>query len=408
MVTIPGPPVALDVVDMLTTVGQLAGAALERAIAYERDHRVAEELQQSLLGRRTSPLASLTANAGYRPGNAGLRVGGDWHDIMSLPGGRLLVTVGDVVGSGLPAAAAMGQLRSAMSALARVVEDPGRLLEHLSSFAEGVEAAQYATVCVAIVDPETGEVRYASAGHPPPLVVQRDGSGAYLWQGRSEPLACGTGRRTEALAVLPDGGSLVLYTDGLVERRQELIDDGLERLRRTVGRLIADETPDLPERILDAALDEDVRHDDAVVLVATIGTVPVRVFHHELPKDAAALAPMRQALRMWLTSVDADQPTAHDLVLVVNEAAANAVEHGEGNDDVPIRIRVAFDPRKRVFEGAITGAGRWREQRPTDRGRGLPIIRNLTDGVTLERRRGTTLTFRRTLRGASAEHAGRG
>jgi anti-sigma regulatory factor (Ser/Thr protein kinase) len=164
---------------------------------------------------------------------------------------------------------------------------------------------------------------------------------------------------------------------------------------------------DLPERILDDLLDQDVRHDDAVVLVATMGEAPVRVFHYELAKDAAALAAMRQAAKAWLQAGDVEAGLVQDLVLVLNEAAANAVEHGEGNDDIPIQIRLAFDPRAGIYEGTVTGAGRWREQRPTDRGRGLPIIRNLTDSVTIERRRGTTLSFRRSVRAPTTEEAGR-
>ena len=241
-----------------------------------------------------------------------------------------------------------------------MVGRPGRLLDHLSDIAESVDTAHYATVCVAILDPDTGELRYASAGHPPPLVVHADGSSGFLWRGRSEPLACGgAGERPESLAMLPDGSSLVLYTDGLVERRGERLDDGLERLRRTIATLVADGTADLADRTLDAALDEGVHQDDAVVLTATIGAAPVRVFHHRLPKDAAALAAMRQAATAWLESVDADPAVSRDLVLVLNEAAANAIEHGEGNDELPIEIRLAFDPRAGAFEGTVSvpGAG---------------------------------------------------
>jgi anti-sigma regulatory factor (Ser/Thr protein kinase) len=289
-----------------------------------------------------------------------------------------------------------------------VVEHPGRLLEHLSDFAESVDDAHYATVCVAILDPETGEVGYAAAGHPPPLVVHADGTSSYLWHGRSEPLACRRpDGRPEALAMLANGSSLVLFTDGLVERRDELIDVGLERLRTTVVRLLAEGTADLADRILDGVLAEGVRDDDAVVLVATMGEAPVRVFHHELPRDASALAAMRQAARVWLEAGDVHPAVAHDLVLVLNEAAANAVEHGEGHDDMPIQVRLAYDPRVGEFEGTVTGAGLWREQRPSDRGRGLPIIRNLTDTVTLERRRGTTLSFRRSARATTADEVRR-
>ena len=385
-----------DALDFYATVGRMAGAALDRALASERHHRVAKGLQEGLLGRTRAPTTNLITSAGYRAGEAGMNVGGDWYDVVPLPDGRVLLTVGDVVGHGLEAAAVMGQLRSAVATLGPVVEGPGRLLDELSSFADSVEAARYASVAVAILDPDTGELTHAAAGHLPPLVL--DGAGArYLWSGRSEPLACRGHGRPEARALLEAGATLVLFTDGLVERRSEILDEGLGRLRREAARLAADAPDDLADRILDALLAGIVRHDDAVVLAATIRSVRARVFHHEVALDPAALVGLRRSVRSWLRELGTDETTAEELVLVLNEAAANAVEHGAGHDGRPVHVRLAYDPRTASFDGSIVGAGRWlaRAQDDQSRGHGLGIIRSLTDEVVLERRGGTALRFRR-------------
>jgi anti-sigma regulatory factor (Ser/Thr protein kinase) len=396
-----GFPAGAELLDFFTTVGRMAGAALDRTVAYERDHRVAKGLQEGMLGRSTATAPNLATSAGYRAAETGMAVGGDWYDIVPLPDGRLLLTVGDVVGHGLESAAVMGQLRSAVATLGAVVEGPGRLLDVLSRFADTIAPARYATVAVAVLDPDTGEVLHAPAGHPPPLVVDDEGA-RYLWAGRSEPLACReAGGRPQARMTLAHGASIVLYTDGLVERRSEVLDEGFERLR-AVAAGIRDEPPeDQSDLILDAMLDGAVRHDDAVALTAMIRAVPVRVFHHELRRDPAELAGMRRAIRAWLREVDADEATAEELILVVNEAAANAVEHGGGGGgDQPVQIRLAYDPRATRFDGSIVGAGRWlvRPQGDRDRGHGLGIIRSLTDEIVLERRGGTALAFRRTER----------
>jgi GAF domain-containing protein/anti-sigma regulatory factor (Ser/Thr protein kinase) len=383
--------------EVLETIGRMAGAALDRAEAHARDHRVAEELQVGLLGRASAPVENLLAGARYRPGDEGMKVGGDWYDIVPLDGGRVLLTVGDVVGSGLQAAATMGQLRGAVATLAPVLPEPGRLLDELSRFAETTEAARYATVCLVLLDIETGEMSYAAAGHPPPLVVA-EGRGRYLWSGRSEPLACGTGApRPQGTDRLEPGATVLLYTDGLVERRDAAIDAGLDRLCNVACELSLTGAGDLSERVLDAMLTGVVRHDDAVVLSAMLHAVPVETLRYEMPKHAAAIAEMRRAVREWLRSRGTDEPTVDDLVLLVNEAAANAVEHGQGHDDEPVVIRLAFDPRSGVVEGSVTAAGGWREARPDtgERGRGLQIIRRLADDLALERRGGTTLSFRR-------------
>jgi serine phosphatase RsbU (regulator of sigma subunit) len=160
--------------------------------------------------------------ARYEAGSDGLEVGGDWYDSFGLPGGRIGLAVGDVVGTGLEAAAAMGRIRTALVALATQADGPAALIAQLDDFVSGPNGSEFATACFATLDPATGELRYASAAHPPPLLVHPDGETRWLDGGRSLPL--GGGRRpnrTETSIHVEPGSLLVFYSDGLVERRGE-------------------------------------------------------------------------------------------------------------------------------------------------------------------------------------------
>ena len=159
-----------------------------------------------------------------------LEVGGDWYDAFELPDGRVALTVGDVVGHGLAAAAAMGQVRTALAALADHAAGPGELLERLDGFLARSGTTDFATVCYAIIDPATGALEYASAGHPPMLVVSPAGETRWLDRALGSPLRRRPRARPQESTLLEPGSLLVLYSDGLVERRKERIEDGLERL----------------------------------------------------------------------------------------------------------------------------------------------------------------------------------
>ena len=177
---------------VLTAVGQQAGLALDRAHLYEQSASVALQLQRSLLAIAPPADPRFAVATTYRPGVEMLEVGGDWHDTFLAADGLLALCVGDVVGRGLAAASAMGQLRSAVRAVAGPEVGPGRLLSRLDRFVEQVEAASMATLAYAELDLATGELRYACAGHPPPLLVPADGEPRLLWDGRSPPLGAFT------------------------------------------------------------------------------------------------------------------------------------------------------------------------------------------------------------------------
>jgi serine phosphatase RsbU (regulator of sigma subunit) len=221
---------------------------------------VAVTLQRAVLGPTALPEGFAVH---YEPAAGTLEVGGDWYDVVDLPGGRHGVVVGDVVGSGLPAAAVMGQLRSAGRALLLESHSPAHVLGALDRFASLVPGASCSTVFCAVVDPAAGTLRYSSAGHVPAIVVDVDGRSRMLTAAGSLPLAVVDGLdRPEADVVLPVGSTLLLYTDGLVERRGEDLDEGMSRAAAALadGRHLppAELAALLTDQLLDDAPDDDV------------------------------------------------------------------------------------------------------------------------------------------------------
>jgi PAS domain S-box-containing protein len=250
--------------DFLTAVAGQTGLALERARLHQRTADVAVALQRSLLAGDPPVDPRFEVETLYHPAVEDLEVGGDWYDAFRLPDGRVGIVVGDVVGRGLLAATAMGQPRSAVRALAGAGLEPAAVLGHLDTFVEQVSAARYATLAYAAVDPDTGEVRLASAGHLPPVIL---GVEPHLYmEGRSAPLGVPPSSlpRPEASFALPLGGGFLLYTDGLVERRGEPIDVGLERLLAAIRST----SPQDLVRTLPEALAEQGAADDDVCLLS--------------------------------------------------------------------------------------------------------------------------------------------
>ena len=217
--------------DYLVALTRLCGQALGRARHYQAEHDLAATLQHALLPESLPRADGLELAVRYLPAADGTMAGGDFYDAVELPGGRLGIAVGDVVGHGPAAAAAMGQLRSALRAYALEGRPPGRVMQLLSRYADGVAGARGATRAYAVLDPGAREVRYACAGHPPPLLVAADGRTRFLEGGRGVPLDRALGQvYQDTTAAVPEGATLILYSDGAVERRGEALDVGMERL----------------------------------------------------------------------------------------------------------------------------------------------------------------------------------
>ena len=215
---------------LLVPAAERAALAIARARVVERERRIAETLQRSLLPHTLPQVAGIELEARFTPG-AGVDVGGDWYDALPLAGGRLAVVIGDVAGKCLRAAALMGELRAGLRAYAIEGGGPMETLARLDRLAE--RSAHMATLVLMHVDPADGHVVFGSAGHLPPLLVDAAGEARFLEGGGSAPLLAFHDDVPVGEAVLAPGDRVVLYTDGLVERRSEAIDEGLERLRRS-------------------------------------------------------------------------------------------------------------------------------------------------------------------------------
>jgi serine/threonine-protein kinase RsbW len=252
----------------LTDFADRAALALENARLYEQQRDVAEILQRSMLPGAMPRDERFELVTYYRPAVEGLEVGGDWYDCVPIGEGRIGIAVGDVVGRGIVAASAMGQLRSAVRALARADLGPARVLEQLDAFVAELPAGRYATIAYAELDLDTGVMTYACAGHPPPLLLPEAGPPALLWDGRSPPLGASTPElpRTEAALALPRDARLLLYTDGLVERRRRSMDLGIERLAHESALRRDAPLPRLALSLTDAMLDDFDGDDDVCLL----------------------------------------------------------------------------------------------------------------------------------------------
>jgi PAS domain S-box-containing protein len=257
-----------DTRGLIVAFAAQAAQALERARLHDQTRRVAVTLQRSLLEHDPLPDPRVAVATRYRPAVEGLEVGGDWYDAFAIDGDTIAIAVGDVVGRGIDAASAMGQLRSATRALAPLHLGPAGVLERLNAFAERLEAAQLATLAYAEVALDTGSVSFAVAGHPPPIAVQPATAPSVLWGARTPPLTTyieARPRHSEQLE-LAHGARLVLYTDGLVERADQPIDEGIDRLVAELDARREAPLESLADGVTDAMLGGAAGGDDVCLL----------------------------------------------------------------------------------------------------------------------------------------------
>ncbi|WP_345421089.1 SpoIIE family protein phosphatase [Pseudonocardia xishanensis] len=381
---------------VLTLASQCA-QAVQRARLHQAEHEVAVTLQRSLLPQVLPDIEGLVVATRYNPGTAGTEAGGDWYDVLDLPDGRVALVVGDVVGRGPSAAAVMGQLRSALAANLVNGQPPAKALEQLDLFARRVAGARASTVACLVVDTGTGALRYSCAGHPPPLVAGAAGI-RVLDGGRGTPLGVvGRPPYREADGRIDLGETILLCSDGLFERRSEVVDDGLDRLAATFAELAHHRPPDMVDALLERMLDAGGAPDDTVVVLARRVRPAVT---RTMPADPECLAPMRRAIAAWAAESGLDLDATTDLQLAVGEAVTNAVEHAYTGDPQPGADAVALSIELRT-DGSlavrVADHGRWRPppEDPGYRGRGLALIRELAvDVEVLPADDGTEVWFR--------------
>ena len=357
---------------------------LSLAMQHVRQFEIAREtsltLQRSLLPASTLPAGFAVR---YEPAVPPLEIGGDFYDVLPVGDNRIGIIVGDCVGRGLPAAAVMGQLRASTRALLLTGAEPARLLEQLDSVAEFIPDAFCATVFVAIADTNSQTLHYSNAGHVPPVLATGSPPPELLTDGHSVPLAVHRdGPRPQAQRPLPSGSTLLLYTDGLVERRDKTIDDQIDRVAQAVT-----DTSELPvEHVADEVLrrlaPESGYDDDVAIVVYRRAPSTLLIDDEATPRR---LSDVRHRLAAWLHANGISEPLADDIVLVVNEACSNCVEHAY-RGTYPERMRIEAELRGDRVRICVADSGSWKTPPadPGTRGRGLLLIRTISDHVEVE------------------------
>ena len=385
-------------VELLQSAGDRAALAISSRLT-ERERGLADALQGSLLPQLPD-LPALGLAGRYLPA-ASAQLGGDWYDAFQLPDGRLGMAIGDVVGRGFYAAAVMGQLRSGLRAYALDTGAPGEVLGRLSRLLRQLVPGRTATALYLVLDPYAGSLVASSAGHPPPLVVA-SGDATFVDLPGSAPLGATRHPTYEDCEHEVDPGStLVLYTDGLVERPGESLNAGLERLR-TVVRAAEDDLEHLADRLVDELLPGGAAEDDAALLLACALPLSDSLVTR-LPADVESIPLMRRVLGRWLHEAGATQAQQEDLALAASEACANAIEHAYGPGPGILEVRASITPNGKAVL-AVRDYGSWRPPRGANRGRGrgLTLMERLADSVEVVRGDdGTTVQLSRRL-GAEA------
>jgi anti-sigma regulatory factor (Ser/Thr protein kinase)/uncharacterized protein YigA (DUF484 family) len=378
---------------------QLLQAVADRAaLAIEHDrlfvqHRIAETLQRRLLPTELPEIPNVGFAARYIPAAEASTVGGDWYDVFQLRDGRVAIAVGDVAGHGVWAASLMGELRTALRVYAMETPRPSLVLSKLSRFVSERGLESMATCSYAILDLDRAAITVASAGHPPPLLITADGT-RFIEQSAGPPLG---GRMhfayEEADFRVEPAEILMLYTDGLIERRGELLSDGLARLAAVAGEAPL-EADLLCDRVLEALV---ANGDDDVAALAIQNLAPVNGrLELRLNARAEQLVVVRRALKRWLRNEVVTPGDVQATILAASEACANAIEHAYGPRDAVFELRA--QRYADTIEVTVRDFGTWRDPRGENRGRGMQLMRAAMDEVEITPSdRGTTVRLIRHL-----------
>ncbi|MGW0845565.1 SpoIIE family protein phosphatase [Streptomyces sp. NPDC002787] len=366
---------------LLTAISALLAQALERARLYDLEHTRSRELQRALLPQDLPVLAACESAARYLPAGQGMDVGGDWYDVIPLSSGQVALVVGDVMGHGLPEAATMGRLRTAVHTLADLELPPDEIMSHLNDIVGNMGEESYATCLYALYDSTTRICSIARAGHPPPALVRPDGSVCFPEPTADPPLGAAKPPFETVEVTVPEGSLLVLYTDGLVESAKRPIEEGMADLARLLRTAHDDGTAADLERLCDTLTHgllpaEHAAADDAAFLVARLHALTEdRMASWALLDNPRAAGQARRHVREQLAAWGLDDlaPTTE---LLASELVGNVVRHAKG----PVRLRLLHGSALvcEVFDGSLT-MPRIRRAADTDEGgRGLQLITALS------------------------------
>ena len=379
--------------DLLQLAADRMAVAIQHAALYEQ-RRLADVLQRRLLPD-LDRVSGIELAGRYLPAS-GASLGGDWYDAFPLAGGRVAVAAGDVVGHGVAAAAVMAQVRTALRAYALDGDESAVVVERVNALIHDLGPPTMTTLAYVVLDAERESFEVVIAGHPPPLLIPRDGAASFLPLQGGIPLGVSPMARYRSdTHALRSGETIVLYTDGLVETRVAPIDEGLERLRAAAAggggpealcaRIVARMVPDEPG-------------DDVVVVAARIPSLPERL-HGRWRAEAHELAVVRRLLRRWLRAQGATDGETADITLACQEACTNAIEHAYRPGEHEFEVEAtSTSGRIRITVG---DEGGWRPPRGANRGRGFLLMRELMDSVDVRHTdAGTVVVLERTLAGS--------
>ena len=357
--------------------------------------------QLALLPAALPMLPDLRLSGSYHRATDDAAAGGDWYDAVPLGKGRLALVVGDAVGHGVAAAGAMSRLRGAMRSTLLRDSEPAAVLAALDAFAAEMEDIEGTSVFYGVLDAATGRLVYSAAGHPAPLVVGADGSTTWLEVTPRPPLGSLPGAPAPVHEdVLAQGATLVLFSNGAVAHTDEVPAESLGRLAEASREVLARPGAADDESGLADAVAEGVRRphgwlDDVAVLVVHRRATTQEALRLELTAVPQSLPGVRRRLNAWLTELGMGEQDRVGVMVAVGEACANAAEHAyRGSEPGPMTVTAQVDVDG-VLTVTVHDEGTWRppDRDPGDRGRGLLIMRQLVDGVTLVEDRGTTVTL---------------
>lgn len=376
--------------EMFTRTAEITQIALDRVRVMTREHRIAVDFQEHLLDLDRGS-TSAVVSAVYQPAGEAMRVGGDWYSVTPLAHpGRIAISVGDVVGHGLAAAIVMSRLRAAVAASALNTAEPADVLGALDKYAATVPGASCATVAYALIDTTpagAGAMSYICAGHPYPLVVSPNASPVFLKSGRRPPVATRGTDSTDvtARADLPAGSLIIFYTDGLMERAGETLDDGFARLADAAADCSAMPVAAVCAELLHRMCPAEGYRDDVVVLALRPSHAGPRSFATVLTAVPAEIPVARRRMAQWLTAIGVDPVRKGAILLATGEAVTNAIEHGSGCDaGKTVSVEAFLD--QDAIAVTVSDQGRWTGDssaslRSHRRGRGLTLMSGLANRV---------------------------
>ncbi|GGU26922.1 magnesium or manganese-dependent protein phosphatase [Streptomyces violascens] len=380
--------------NLLVALGSSIAQSLQRAMLYEQEHDLAEGLQQAMLPRRIPEVPGAQLAVRYRSARFGRDIGGDWYDVIPLPGGRVGVAIGDVQGHDTHAAAVMGQLRIVLRAYAAEGHTPATVIARASVFLYELDTDRFATCTYAEADLSTGVVQVVRAGHVDPLIRLQDGSCRRLPVEGGLPLGLSAefGRLEYPVSTveLDPGQTLLLYTDGLVEQPGTDLDDGMQVLASLV-RTGPEDLEALADRLCDV-VDERAGDDDVALLLLRRSAMEVpqgggRLRQHVAQNDPEALSSSRHMIRAAVRAWGARE-RSDEIELAADELITNALMHTDGGAIVTIRVLSGLERRLRVeVEDRSSALPRRREAGSSGvSGRGLMLVDRLADVWGVESR----------------------